>query len=141
MRSNDIAIGMLYDVFNFTMLQELLAVELDVELGTYTHMVGSLHIYEKSYNLLKGIRFCNTNEPISMTPLPKEAVSKVQISELLSLEEALRKNIEYKAECELHEYWNQFAQILKYKNHIKYGKQKKDINLDELNNCFSELLA
>ena len=46
MRSNDVFLGMPPDVFCFTMLQELMARSLGLELGNYTHMVGSLHLYE-----------------------------------------------------------------------------------------------
>lgn len=45
MRSNDILVGLPHDVFAFTMLQEIVASELGVELGTYKHSVGSLHLY------------------------------------------------------------------------------------------------
>lgn len=49
MRSNDLWMGFPYDVFQFTCLQTLLAMELDIELGTYTHIAGSLHLYERDY--------------------------------------------------------------------------------------------
>lgn len=49
MRSNDLWMGFPYDVFQFTCLQTLMAMELDVELGTYTHIAGSLHLYERDY--------------------------------------------------------------------------------------------
>lgn len=55
MRSNDIIWGTPYDVFNFTMIQEILANVLNVELGEYLHFVGSLHIYERHYNLGKKV--------------------------------------------------------------------------------------
>lgn len=47
MRSNDVYLGLPHDVFCFTMLQELIARTLDVGLGAYHHVVGSLHVYEK----------------------------------------------------------------------------------------------
>lgn len=47
MRSNDLWLGMPYDVFAFTSLQRMYAGELGVKPGTYTHHVGSLHVYEK----------------------------------------------------------------------------------------------
>jgi thymidylate synthase len=47
MRSNDLWYGMPYDVFCFCMLQMMLADFLGVQLGTYTHQVGSLHVYLK----------------------------------------------------------------------------------------------
>lgn len=52
MRSNDIWLGFPFDVFCFTSLQVLLAMELGVGLGDYTHFVGSLHLYER--NVRKG---------------------------------------------------------------------------------------
>lgn len=48
MRSNDIWLGFPYDVFSFTCLQILMANELDVEIGEYTHIAGSLHLYTRN---------------------------------------------------------------------------------------------
>ena len=47
MRSNDIWLGLPYDVFNFTCMQIQMAMELGVEIGTYYHNAGSLHLYKK----------------------------------------------------------------------------------------------
>lgn len=47
MRSNDIWMGFPYDVFQFTAMQILLSMQLGVELGTYTHIAGSLHLYAR----------------------------------------------------------------------------------------------
>jgi len=47
MRSNDLLWGTPYDVSQFTFIQECFARILGVENGTYTHIAGSLHIYEK----------------------------------------------------------------------------------------------
>ena len=49
MRSNDIWLGYPYDVFQFTCMQILMSMELGVELGTYTHIAGSLHLYGRNY--------------------------------------------------------------------------------------------
>jgi thymidylate synthase len=45
MRSNDVWLGLPYDLFTATLLQELMAEWLGAELGTYHHHVDSLHIY------------------------------------------------------------------------------------------------
>jgi thymidylate synthase len=45
MRSNDVWLGLPYDLFTATILQELMAGWLGVELGTYHHHVDSLHLY------------------------------------------------------------------------------------------------
>lgn len=47
MRSNDVWLGMPYDVFCFTTLQRIIASALGIEMGHYTHRVGSLHIYDR----------------------------------------------------------------------------------------------
>lgn len=49
MRSNDAWLGLPYDVFAFTCLQWLVASALQIEPGTYTHQVGSMHLYEKNW--------------------------------------------------------------------------------------------
>ena len=48
MRSNDIWMGFPYDVFSFTALQVKMAMELGLGIGTYTHIAGSLHLYERN---------------------------------------------------------------------------------------------
>ncbi len=47
MRSNDAFLGLPHDVFSFTMLQELVARSVDMEIGEYKHCAGSLHLYER----------------------------------------------------------------------------------------------
>ncbi|PPJ36400.1 methyltransferase [Nocardia nova] len=47
MRSQDLWLGFGYDIFATTILQELLAGWLGVELGEYHHFVDSLHLYDK----------------------------------------------------------------------------------------------
>ena len=57
MRSNDLWMGFPNDVFQFTALQIYLAMRLGVKLGTYTHIAGSLHLYERDYqSALKNIK-------------------------------------------------------------------------------------
>lgn len=51
MRSNDVIWGVPYDVFLFTALQELMAVELGLQLGSYYHYAASMHIYERHFQL------------------------------------------------------------------------------------------
>ena len=55
MRSNDIYLGLPYDISTFTMIQLLFAHELGLEPGIYHHMVGSLHAYKSDYEKIKSI--------------------------------------------------------------------------------------
>ena len=49
MRSNDLWMGFPNDVFQFTAIQIYLAMKLGVGLGNYTHIAGSLHLYDRDY--------------------------------------------------------------------------------------------
>lgn len=53
MRSNDLWMGFPYDVFQFTCLQILLSMKLNIDLGTYTHISASLHLYKRDYKEVK----------------------------------------------------------------------------------------
>lgn len=50
MRSNDVFKGLPYNLVQFTSLQEILAGWLGVEVGTYTHLSDSLHLYGQDIN-------------------------------------------------------------------------------------------
>lgn len=45
MRSNDLWLGFPYDVFTFTMIQEVIASALNLDVGHYHHFVNDLHYY------------------------------------------------------------------------------------------------
>lgn len=47
MRSNDMSTGTPYDIYYFTEIQKYIANALDVDYGTYTHFVTSMHIYDR----------------------------------------------------------------------------------------------
>ena len=57
MRSNDIFFGMTFDIPFFMLLMQCMKLELlleypNLELGSYTHFAGSLHVYEKDFEIL-----------------------------------------------------------------------------------------
>ena len=53
MRSNDIWLGLPYDIHNFTCIQMAVAEELGLKVGTYTQVDGSLHAYEPNFKQIK----------------------------------------------------------------------------------------
>jgi thymidylate synthase len=60
MRSNDVILGFTNDVFQFTMLQEAMMVQLratypDLKLGFYFHNAGSMHIYSRHFSMAEEI--------------------------------------------------------------------------------------
>lgn len=70
MRSNDAFIGLPHDVFCFTMLQEIIARSLDLEIGQYRHMVGSLHLYEDNVGDAQALIDEHFQRRIEMPPMP-----------------------------------------------------------------------
>lgn len=51
-RSNDLPEAFFFNAFALIRLQEKVAAELGVEVGTYTHRSNSMHCYEKDFKLL-----------------------------------------------------------------------------------------
>jgi thymidylate synthase len=91
MRSNDAVKGLTHDVFCFTMLQELVARTLNLRLGRYCHMVGSLHLYtgdraQVERFLREG--FQSTKSP--MPPMPEGDPWPAVRGNFLPIEAAIR---------------------------------------------------
>lgn len=60
-RSNDIHFGIQYDIPWFMILMQAMRLELletypDLEIGSYTHFAGSLHAYERNFDLLNEMK-------------------------------------------------------------------------------------
>lgn len=51
MRSNDLVYGFCNDQYCFSKLMELVANELNMQVGIYYHYVCNMHIYEKHFNI------------------------------------------------------------------------------------------
>jgi len=89
MRSNDLYRGAPYDIFNFTMLQEIFSQILNLGVGEYQHIVGSMHLYENDLfsvkRVLAGCHQNNENIPYDDTfILPK---SDNTMNDVLSVDE------------------------------------------------------
>ena len=77
-RSNDLLLGFPYDVFEWTMMQEVIANELKVELGSYYHIVGSAHIYHDDMPRMRQIlEVANDVKHVPMTPMPSDTTIKI----------------------------------------------------------------
>lgn len=64
MRSQDAWLGVPYDVFMFSQLQLSLARQLGVDVGHYTHHVGSLHLYDRDREAAGMLVMCPDDRPI-----------------------------------------------------------------------------
>lgn len=114
MRSNDVILGLPHDVFAFTMLQEIMARSLAVELGPYKHFVGSLHLYDK--NKQEAQQFMDEgwqSTQMSMPPMPiGDPWPSIRL--LLKAESALRAGakIHVNEINTLDPYWLDFVRLL-----------------------------
>ena len=140
MRSSDLVLGISYDVPAFTLLQELMAIELDVPVGTYIHVSNSLHVYEKHFDMLDEIleqRNIAKSQLLSymrgpMAPMPKQQ----NTTELYNLEARLRACQSGTAIGEvlddakyLDPYWFDWVQVLAANRFTKIGNKRKMLSL------------
>lgn len=87
MRSNDVWLGAAYDLFQFTRVQIALASVLGVEVGTYVHHVGSLHIYEQHYEAADGLKY--TDKHVDIPNIVGDSWHQVRLAALGTLSAAL----------------------------------------------------
>jgi thymidylate synthase len=128
MRSNDAYIGLPHDVFAFTMIQEIVASNLGVDLGSYVHFVGSLHLYSDS--LAKAESYLDEGwQPTlgSMPAMPRGSQSD-HIRQLLSAEAQLRAGTSFgNLQLPREPYWADLVRLLT----LRLARKKQ--NRDEAN--------
>lgn len=131
MRSNDAYLGLPHDIFAFTMLQEIVACSLDLEIGIYSHAVGSLHLYEGNlpqiHQYLK--EGWQPTVDVSMPAMPIENPWPF-IKTFLETEQMIRtaKEIDF-SKLELNEYWLDLIYLLQTHAFFKFGKSEE---IDEI---------
>jgi thymidylate synthase len=72
MRSNDVWLGWPYDVVMFTVLQEAMATDLGLEPGQYTHVDGSLHLYDTNREQVEVLIHSSWRAAAATAPPPDE---------------------------------------------------------------------
>ena len=127
MRSNDAFMGLPHDFFCFTMLQEIMAVRLNVDLGTYRHMVGSLHLYEKDVPRAK--QFLNEGWQSTKKPMPPMPTGdpRPHISEYVEAERKIRTTgcFDLKRLSNMNAYWADLVRILLVFNYRNKGRSSE----------------
>lgn len=108
MRSNDVICGLSYDLFLLTMLQERMALELGVRLGTHRHLVGSMHIFEPQFAMARAIAKSSAAPGVVLMP-PMAGLRSEKL--FLDLERRLRLNHPGSGETlqRLTPYWRDLA--------------------------------
>ena len=111
MRSNDAYLGLPHDVFAFTMLQEIIARSLSVEVGEYKHSIGSLHLYKQHEKLAQQYLAEKFQSTIAMPPMPlKDPWLSIEI--LMGIESAIRNKEVEMYDLTLDPYWADLARLL-----------------------------
>lgn len=154
MRSNDLIYGLPYDIFNFTMLQEIMAGLLGIEVGKYTHVVDSLHLYETHFELAKEIISNSNNKTIyddlnimdaRLSPKELEVTSNL----IFNIENITREAGESvdtsflveKINSIENEYWKSLAATIIVYNLRKSKREQEELNIFKkyITNEFSKI--
>ena len=114
MRSNDVYRGFPGDVFAFTFLQELVARTLGLEIGTYSHFVGSLHLYDTDEEKARDYLNEGFQTPMSMPAMP-EGDPWASVQWLLRAERATRSGVSELPASDINPYWLDLARLLRIK--------------------------
>lgn len=109
MRSNDVVWGLPYDVFLFTMLQEMLACDLGLDLGSYSHVAGSLHVYARHRHLVERVLASADPEPFQMPPMDGTG----GLPDFLARERAVRSETTSALPRGRHGFWSDLADVLR----------------------------
>ena len=138
MRSNDVILGYPYDVFNFTSLQAVMASKLGVELGSYTHIVDSMHIYEDSVAWGQAIAAEQVKPSIYDREFPSNVVPNIteELQAFVNIEQSSRKlsaeldlsKFEEMLESMTSDYWRSGAAMLALYNLRKNHRPQADLD-------------
>lgn len=112
LRSNDAYWGLPHDVFCFTMIQEMMARRLGVELGEYYHYVGSMHVYDSYLPNMRAYLEEGFQQVDAMPAMPQGNPFDL-IPKLLDIEGRLRNGEYVEPGTELADpYWADIVRLL-----------------------------
>jgi thymidylate synthase len=134
MRSNDAFLGLANDVFAFTMMQEMFARMLNVDVGPYWHAVGSLHLYDDRKTAARA--FLDEGWQTMRAPMPAMPVGDPtsSIKELLRVERLIRGGRNPGIDSGLDPYWQDLIRLLKVyscfkgNDHASIARLKKEMH-------------
>jgi len=138
MRSNDAFVGLPLDVFVFTMLQELMAGELGVDIGRYIHNVGSLHIYDSVANKIE--EFLDEGWQSTDTPMPAMPPRSLtrHVPKFLAAEQQIRDGVLFAGvSLPSDPYWADLARMLA----LTEARRRDEVDADEVAAIKSSIAA
>lgn len=136
MRANDAFRGIVSDVFSFTMIQELMARDLNIEVGEYYHTVGTMHIYQTDDTWVSHV----LEDPRSLNfkfPMMPSGNNWDMIKKLMKYEKMLRKNectMDWQAilDTGLSPYWQQILALFSIYQMIYFKREVDYVLFDHL---------
>jgi len=130
MRSSDAFIGLAHDVFCFTMLQEIMARDLAVELGHYSHVAGSLHLYQNKVS--EAMQFLDEGWQSTTLPMPAMPQGNPwpEIMTLLKAEQQLRETGSLSKDVfrEVNPYWGDLIRLLQV---FRFAKERDSPSIEQ----------
>ncbi len=112
MRSNDAYFGLPHDVFCFTMIQEMMAKRLGVEMGEYFQYVASMHVYQDKIEQMQVYVDEGVHQTIEMPPMPSGNPFQL-VGMMLNIEQRLRIGERLDASKETDDpYWADIIRLL-----------------------------
>lgn len=134
LRSNDAYWGLPHDVFCFTMIQEMMARRLGVELGEYYQYVGSMHVYDRFLPAMRAYLDEGFQQAHPMPVMPVGNPFNL-VRTLLDIEARLRDGQDVKPSAEMPDpYWADIVRLLQVfwsRSHSK-GPEEHVRRLDEI---------
>ncbi|MFI7103309.1 thymidylate synthase [Streptomyces sp. NPDC050161] len=129
MRANDLDCGLLSDVFSFTVIQEYAAVQLGLELGSYTHVIGSAHVNEVNAERVERVLYEAQVRRPQYFPFPSmpAETTPATVAQVLEHEELLRANkAHYSADdiagLDVDAYWQQVLLLFEVYRQISHDE-------------------
>lgn len=150
MRANDAVQGLISDVFSFTLIQEFAARQLGIEVGSYGHHVGSMHVGERDEGRVR--RVLAEHPPQAVNPVtfafPRMPdTSWADVDQVMQLEQELRANHVALSPREidasgLAPYWQQVILLFEVYRQITHIKAPVDaVTMDALWPAYRWLVA
>lgn len=139
MRSNDAYLGFPHDVFCFTMLQELVARSLGIQVGEYHHFATSLHLYERDEDAVFAYLEEGFQNPTFAMPKMPSGCQLNNLKAFLATEQSIRSGaITTAAQIKLPEYWRDLALVLLRlaDSRFKRGQKTLESNFSNIRNSF-----
>ena len=108
MRSSDVWVGLIYDVFNFSMLANITAAVLGVEPGSLIMNLGSSHLYETNLQVAKQVLDAGDTSCVTMPELvdiPPMFMNEILETRRWPFNEMITQKVDMKT-------WLTFARVL-----------------------------